>query len=153
MKIQNKIPSVEYKKILYATDLSESGRHAFPHAAGLSRRYGAELTVLHVVHGGPELDRRLFGYVDEELWEEIKTRNLREARDILLERKRDNVAIKESIGQFHDEVQAEFHALARESVPGLAGLKQVRRCAHANASHASWWNARCDGFVRRPRDW
>ncbi len=105
-KVPETIPKIEYKKILYTTDLSESGRYAFHHAASLSTHYGAELTVIHVVEGGPELDRRLFGYVDEKLWEEIKTRNLEEARDLLIKRKRDNVAIKECVGQFCEEVQA-----------------------------------------------
>ncbi len=105
-KVPETIPKVEYKKILYTTDLSESGRYAFHHAASLSTHYGAELTVIHVVEGGPELDRRLFGYVDEKLWDEIKTRNLQGARDLLIKRKRDNVAIKECVGQFCEEVQA-----------------------------------------------
>lgn len=105
-RIPQEIPKIEYKKILYTTDLSESGRYAFHHAASLASRYGAELTALHVVEGGPDLDRRLFGYIDEKLWEEIKTRNLNEARDILIKRKRDNVAIKECVGQFCEKVQA-----------------------------------------------
>lgn len=37
------------KKILYATDLSESARHAVWYAASLGRAYGAQVTVLHVV--------------------------------------------------------------------------------------------------------
>lgn len=104
-KVPETVPKIEYKKILYTTDLSESGRYAFHHAASLTNCYGADLTVLHIVEGGPELDRRLFGYVDEKLWEEIKTQNLQEARDILTRRRRDNVAIKECVGQFCEEVQ------------------------------------------------
>jgi nucleotide-binding universal stress UspA family protein len=107
-KVPEIIPKVEYKKILYTTDLSESGRYAFHHAASLSTRYGAELTAIHVVEGGPELDRRLFGYVDEKLWQEIKTRNLQEAKDILISRKRDNVAIRECVGQFCEEIQGDM---------------------------------------------
>jgi len=103
--VPERVPKIEYKKILYTTDLSDSGRHAFHHAASLTNRYGAELTVIHVVEGGPELDRRLFGYVDEKLWEDIKTRNLEEARDMLIRRRRDNVAIKECVGQFCEEIQ------------------------------------------------
>ena len=103
--IPAKIPKIEYKKILYTTDLSESGRHAFHHAASLTNCYGADLTVIHVVEGGPELDKRLFSYVDEKLWEEIKTRNLQEARDLIIRRRRDNAAIKECVGQFCEEVQ------------------------------------------------
>jgi nucleotide-binding universal stress UspA family protein len=106
MNVEREIPKIEYRKILYTTDLSESGRNAFNHAASLSNHYDAELVVFHVVEGGPDLDQRLFGYIDEELWEEIKTRNLEEARDILVRRKRDNAAIKECVGQYCDEVQA-----------------------------------------------
>jgi nucleotide-binding universal stress UspA family protein len=105
-KVPETVPKIEYKKILYTTDLSESGRYAFHHAASLASHYEAELTVCHVVQGGPELDRRLFGYIDNNLWNDIKTRNLDEARNILISRKRDNVAIKECVGQFCEEVQA-----------------------------------------------
>ncbi len=107
-KIPEEVPKIEYKKILYTTDLSESGRYAFHHAASLTTHYNAELTVIHVVEGGPELDRRLFGYVDEKLWEEIKTRNLNEAKDILTSRKRDNAAIKACVGQFCEDIQADM---------------------------------------------
>jgi nucleotide-binding universal stress UspA family protein len=104
-KVPETVPKIEYNKILYTTDLSESGRYAFHHAASLTNRYGADLTVLHVVAGGPELDRRLFGYVDEKLWEEIKTQNLQEAQNILTNRRRDNTVIKECVGEFCEEVQ------------------------------------------------
>lgn len=104
-RVPERIPKIEYRKILYTTDLSESGRYAFHHAASLTNHYGADLTVIHVVESGPELDRRLFGYVDEQLWDQIKTRNLQEARDILTSRKRDNAAIKECVGQFCEQTQ------------------------------------------------
>ncbi len=115
MSVPKQIPKLEYRKILYTTDLSESGRYAFHHAASLSRQYGSEITVLHVVEGGPELDRRLFGYVDEKLWDEIKTRNLKEARDILISRKRDDAAIRDCVGRFCDEV--------REGIPDEAKVE------------------------------
>ncbi len=38
-----------YQKILYATDLSESARLALRHAVSLARRFGASMTILHVV--------------------------------------------------------------------------------------------------------
>ena len=37
------------KMILYATDLSESARHAFGYAASLADRYGAKIVILHVI--------------------------------------------------------------------------------------------------------
>jgi len=111
-------PKIDYRKILYATDLSDSGRYAFHHAASIASHYGSELVAFHVVAGGAELDRRLFGYVDEKLWDEIKTRNLEEARDILIKRKRDNTAIKECIGELCDEMQGNMpeHAEVTYSV-------------------------------------
>jgi nucleotide-binding universal stress UspA family protein len=42
-------------KILYATDLSVSARHALEYAAVLSDRFGAEVTVLHVLPDSLEL--------------------------------------------------------------------------------------------------
>ncbi len=39
----------EFKKILYATDLSDTARHAVKYACSLGNRYQAEVTVLHVI--------------------------------------------------------------------------------------------------------
>lgn len=87
------VPKIDFKKVLYPTDLSESGRRAFNYAASLSNIYNAELTALHVVEEGPELDKRLIGYMKDDLWEEIKKRDLQEAIETLINRKRENAAI------------------------------------------------------------
>jgi len=39
----------EIRKILYATDLSENARHAFGYAVSLANRYGAGITIMHVL--------------------------------------------------------------------------------------------------------
>ena len=100
------IPQIAFKKVLYTTDLSETGRFAFAYAASLAHTYKAELTVLHVLDEGPELASRLVGYMDEKLWEEIKKRDLEEARKILLERKRDNAAIRQCVDDYCATIQA-----------------------------------------------
>jgi nucleotide-binding universal stress UspA family protein len=100
------IPKIEIKKILYTTDLSESGRYAFSYAASLANAYKAEITVLHVIEEGPELDKTLVGYISEELWEQIKKQNLEEAREILVNRKKDNAAIRKCVGDFCEEIQS-----------------------------------------------
>ena len=87
MSNSNRLPGVRYNKILYVTDLSEAGRIAFPHAAGLAHLHQAELTVFHT----RELQSRE-SYMSAELWEEQIGRNLEEAREILLNRKRENLA-------------------------------------------------------------
>ena len=106
MKFPRKLPRVEYKKILYATDLSVTGRHAFPYAASIANRYDAQLTVFHVVET-VEFEKQVVGYVSEELWEEIKTRSLEEAKEIIANRKRDDTAIKEAVDQLCQDVVAE----------------------------------------------
>lgn len=100
------IPRISIKKILYPTDLSESGRQAFAYAASLTRQYEAELTVFHVVKADPELNKSLIGYIPDELWETIKKQSLEEARETLLHRKRDDAFIKKCIGDFCDDILA-----------------------------------------------
>ncbi len=92
MSSQQPLPLIEYKRILYVTDLSESGRQAFPHAVAITRRNNAHLTVLHVVDNHDL--QSLEGYMSESLWEELSGRNLDDARQILLSRRRDEFAIE-----------------------------------------------------------
>jgi nucleotide-binding universal stress UspA family protein len=94
----SKLPRIGYKKILYVTDLSEEGRLAFPHAASIAHGYNAELTVFHVVEPH-EFEKFLEGYINEELWDEIRNRNVQEAREILVHRKRGDTSIRDDIQQ------------------------------------------------------
>ncbi len=43
------LPNIQIKKILYATDLSETAVHAFSYALSLAVVYNASITMLHVV--------------------------------------------------------------------------------------------------------
>jgi len=66
----------EIKKILCPTDLSENARYAFGYAASLANRYGAGITLLHVLE---DLSPNALGMVGEmlgkERWEDLKKRN------------------------------------------------------------------------------
>jgi nucleotide-binding universal stress UspA family protein len=106
MSNQNPLPHIEFRKILYATDLSESGRQAFPYAAAVAHNCEAELTVYHVVESH-DFEKYLVGYIDEGLWNQIKHRNLEEAREILIRRKRGDTVIKNDVTQRFDETLAE----------------------------------------------
>lgn len=100
------IPKVSIQRILYTTDLSETGRHAFTYAASLSEAYGAKLTVMHVVDEEPELDQRLAGYMPKDLWQEIKDRDLEEAKQTILSRRRDNARIfGQCVEQYCSEIR------------------------------------------------
>ncbi len=98
------LPPVEYRRILYVTDLSESGRQAFPHAVAIALRNDAHLTVFHVVDNRDL--QSLEGYMSDELWAELSNRNLDDARNILLSRRRDEFAIS-NIEQFCQECLAD----------------------------------------------
>ena len=100
------VPKIEFKKILYPTDLSESSRYCFNYVASLANRYNAELTVIHVVDDSIDVPKDLSGYMTEELWEDLKNKDLEEARNLMIERKRDNVAIRECVGQYCEEIQS-----------------------------------------------
>lgn len=100
------VPKIKINKILYTTDLSESGRHAFAYAASLAHQYGAELTVYHVVHQDPEPHKSLSTFMSDELWESLKKQNLETAMETLLERRRDDTYIKQCIGEFCEGVQS-----------------------------------------------
>jgi nucleotide-binding universal stress UspA family protein len=99
------LPSVQVKKILYATDLSETAVHAFSYAVSLATLYGAGITILHVLAVFPS-ERFITNMIDTATWREIKLRNYDEARDKLIGKRRDNVAIKEVLQAFSEEVKA-----------------------------------------------
>ncbi len=106
MPNSTRVPRIGYQKILYTTDLSEAGRYAFPHAASLARIYGADLTVFHVLET-KEFEKFLTSYINDDLWDEIKHRNLAEAREILINRKREDSAIKNSVEAFYQDAETE----------------------------------------------
>lgn len=66
----------EITKILYATDLSENARYAFKYASTIANRFGAAITILHVLE---ELSPSSLGLVSEivgkERWADLKKRN------------------------------------------------------------------------------
>lgn len=137
-KIPKEVPlTFGYKKILYTTDMTESGRFAFHHAASLAKQYGAELTVLHVLESGSELDRRLFGYVDEHLWEHIRTQNLREATEVLLHRRRNNAEVQSCVGKFCQDIKDDMthHGDITYNIEVVLGepVEEIVKIANKNA--------------------
>ncbi len=100
------LPKVEVKKILYATDLSESARYAFAYALSLAKLYGARITFLHVLPEVSEvMDSHIIGYISEDRWEEIKAQHSREAREALIGKKRDSAAAKAVLDQFSKDAK------------------------------------------------
>ena len=102
-----KLPKVEVKKILYTTDLSESARYAFAYAVSLANLYGSKITLLHVLPEVPDLlDKQVIGYIDADRWEEIKAQHFQEAKEALIGKRRDHLAIRDALHQFSENVKA-----------------------------------------------
>ena len=100
------LPKVEVKKILYATDLSENARYAFAYAVSLADLYNAGITLIHVLPEVPALlDQSVIGYISEERWQEIKSQQVDEAKEALIGKKRDHLAIKEALHQFSEDIK------------------------------------------------
>ena len=100
------LPKVDVNKILYATDLSENARHAFAYAVSLADLYNASITFIHVLSEIPDLlDKNVIGYISAERWEEIKSQNVTEARDAIIGKRRDHLAIKDALHQFSENVK------------------------------------------------
>lgn len=101
-----KLSNIQIKKILYATDLSESAVHAFSYAVSLANMYGAGITILHVLAEFPG-EEFISNMITTDTWEEIKNRHYSEAREQLIGKKRDHVAIKEVLEAFSEEAQVD----------------------------------------------
>ena len=87
------IPDV--KNILYATDLSENARHSFGYAASLSDRYGAGITILHVLEElSPSTTMQVKSIMGEERWLQALERN---KEDI-------TAGIRKRLEEFCDEI-------------------------------------------------
>ena len=95
------LPKIEVKKILYATDLSESARYAFAYALSLANLYRSKLVMLHVLPEDPDLDELVSGYVDSGQWQKIKEQHVQEAREALIGKRREGAIIREVLGEFY----------------------------------------------------
>ena len=104
--IELKLPDIQIKKILYATDLSETAVHAFFYAVSLANMYGAGITILHVLAEFPG-EEFITNMIGTDTWQEIQKRHYSEARDQLIGKKRDHVAIKEVLQAFSEEAKAD----------------------------------------------
>ena len=91
----------DIKKILHCTDLSEHARQSFAYAASIANRFGASITILHVLEDTSEYrDNLVINILGKEKWEEIRRQNEQET----IER------LKEEIQEFCREVSENMPA-------------------------------------------
>ena len=96
----------EIKKILFATDLSKNSRHAFNYAISAADKYGATITILHVMEEiSPSANIHLKSFIGEESWQKLQASHEQEARQILIGKKKEGAIIREALHQFCEEAQ------------------------------------------------
>lgn len=98
------LSNVEIKKILYATDLSQSARYAFAYAVSLADHYCASITLLHVLHDAPGFVENLIG---ADRYEEIKKRHYDNAREALIGKQKEHVIIKDILDKLCEDVRTD----------------------------------------------
>ncbi len=68
--------ALDIKNILFATDLSENARYALEYASTIANRFGAAITILHVLEElSPSSSGWVSGMVGKERWADLKKRN------------------------------------------------------------------------------
>ncbi|MGE4505849.1 MAG: universal stress protein [Desulfovibrionaceae bacterium] len=150
------LPAVEVRRILYATDLSESAKKALAWAIDLANTYGAQLVMLHVIDKAPEIvDGQVIGYIgaaewehirndyDEELDELLKRKNAGKEvmRRILKRCKRDITAVCPNCPQdMEDEVLVK-HGEAVSAILETAKEKQCDLIVMGSHGHSSFLDA------------
>ena len=99
------LPNIQIKKILYATDLSETAVHAFSYALSLAVVYNASITMLHVVSesSGEEF---ISSMISSKTLKEIKEQHHMEARKNMIGKRREFGVIKDALQAFSDEAMA-----------------------------------------------
>jgi nucleotide-binding universal stress UspA family protein len=91
----------EIKKILYATDLSKNARYAFSYAASLANRYGARITIFHVLEDLSAYQNSLvINIIGNEKWNELRKNKEQAVLD----------TIKERLEKFCEDVSRELPA-------------------------------------------
>jgi len=95
------VPDIQ--KILYVTDLSDTARHAVRYACSIGHRYGAEVTVLHVIPDlVDELSKgagiNLAEHMDRRTWESFNKSGMLIAREAITRRIREtSIKVKQEI--------------------------------------------------------
>lgn len=93
----------EFKKILFATDLSNNCRHAFTYAAHLASRYCGHIIILHVLETVSEsMELRLKGMLGDEKWEMLQSKHRHEAKAALIDKKSTLSTIHMALDTFSD---------------------------------------------------
>jgi len=99
------IKKIDVKTILYTTDLSDTALQAFSYAASLAGAYNAKLIILHVMDDYFAIEPSLKGLLQKDQWKAIKDAHVRETRETLVGKSRDNRIVREALAQFSENAR------------------------------------------------
>jgi nucleotide-binding universal stress UspA family protein len=96
----------DIKKILFTTNLSPNSRHTFDYAVSVANRFGAVITVLHVMEEvSPSSEVRLKDFIGDQKWQELQESHAHEAKQILIGKQREGAVIREALEEFCEAAQ------------------------------------------------
>ncbi|MGD1973659.1 MAG: universal stress protein [Desulfobacterales bacterium] len=99
----------EIKKILFATDLSSNSRHAFNYAVSAGDRYGASITILHVMEEvSPSANIHLKNFIGEEDWQKLQESHEQHVKQILIGKQKEGAMIRQALHEFCEQVKQDF---------------------------------------------
>ncbi|NNL78761.1 MAG: universal stress protein, partial [Desulfobacterales bacterium] len=86
-----------------------NSRHAFNYAVSAADKYGATITILHVMEEvSPSATEHLKSFVGEEKWQKLQDSHEQEARQILIGKKKEGATIREALQEFCREAQKDL---------------------------------------------
>ncbi len=99
------LPKIKIKKILFATDLSESARQSLAYAVSLSNLYGAGITIVHALEETQGMEAAIAYHVGAEAWARIKKKQEDSARSAIIGKQRAvDPGMKDALTQFYETV-------------------------------------------------
>ncbi|MCM2286403.1 MAG: universal stress protein [Desulfobacula sp.] len=99
------LPKIKIKKILFATDLSESARQSLAYAVSLSNLYGAGITIVHALEETQGMEAAIAYHVGAEAWARIKKKQEDSARSAIIGKQRAvDPGMKDALKQFYETV-------------------------------------------------
>jgi nucleotide-binding universal stress UspA family protein len=98
------LSNIQIQKILYATDLSATAVHAFSYAVSLANKYGASITILHVLAEFPS-ESCITNMIPSSTWKKIKEENYSQARDALIGKRKGRTALRNVLQVFSEKAQ------------------------------------------------
>jgi nucleotide-binding universal stress UspA family protein len=151
--------SKDFKKILFATDLSKECRNAYDCAVSLAMACQASITLLHVIERPPvTMENQVKNLLGEERYEQIMREHENDTRSILIGKRKESDILQSALFQFcedakdshpgcylqpdeilitHGDVVQEILETAKAKESDLIILSKHRRSAAADTGEAS----------------